>query len=211
MNVPTDRPSRGARIVQERARTVQRYHAQLRDAMEQNRREVEANAEGGGGTAAHVAGTTTRGHTWLLPPDSPLRRPWRHNMVARPSTSAAAASSSAAGGGDLKLSAPLSEQQLDALRRSCAIHPNQLPKDAGECPICYVTLEVPLATNRFAKATCVVLLPCGGGHCFHYKCIEPWLRKGRICPSCRQTVRVSGPPSSPRRKSESTGTNRPFR
>lgn len=190
-------------VVAERARQVHRYNVDIARGMERNRQAVAAYAGGGGGTAAHMADQTTRGHLWLLPRDSPLRRPWRANVVARPTTSTSDAN------GPLKLSVPLSEEQLDQLRRTCAVtSPEALPEDV-ECAICYTPLELAFA-SLLARDSCIVCLPCGGGHVFHYRCVEPWLRKGRLCPSCRQTLKLSKKVSREARR-PSTSTSIPPR
>ena len=186
-------------VVAERARQVHRYNVDIARGMERNRQAVAAYAGGGGGTAAHMADQTTRGHLWLLPRDSPLRRPWRANVVARPTTSTSDAN------GPLKLSVPLSEEQLDQLRRTCAVtSPEALPEDV-ECAICYTPLELAFA-NLISRDSCIVRLPCGGGHVFHYRCVEPWLRKGRLCPSCRQTLKLSKKVSRSEVRRPSTST-----
>ena len=191
-------------VVAERARQVHRYNVDIARGMERNRQAVAAYAGGGGGTAAHMADQTTRGHLWLLPRDSPLRRPWRANVVARPTTSTSESN------GPLKLSVPLSEEQLDQLRRTCAItSPEALPEDV-ECAICYTPLELAFA-NLLARDSCIVRLPCGGGHVFHYRCVEPWLRKGRLCPSCRQTLKLSKKVSRSEARRPSTSTSIPPR
>lgn len=160
----------------QRARTVRRYGQQVRAALEQNRQEVSEHAAGGGGTAAHLAERTTRGHIWLLPQDSPLRRPWRANMVARPSTSTTEVPS-----GPLKLSQPLNDAQLAALRRTCVLL-SGIPQE--DCAICFSPMKLDQKDS-------VIRLPCGGAHVFHFKCIEPWLRRARLCPTCRQTLKVA--------------------
>ncbi|XP_062220995.1 E3 ubiquitin-protein ligase ATL23-like [Phragmites australis] len=48
----------------------------------------------------------------------------------------------------------------------------------GECAVC---LEAFQAGDR-----CQVLPRCGHG--FHAQCVDPWLRKSRVCPICRAEV-----------------------
>ena len=159
------------------------YRSQLRAALEQNRRAVSDYAAGGGGTAAHRADLTTRGHIWLLPPDSPLRRPWRSNMVAvaRPATADV-------GHAPIQIAQPLTEHQINALRHQCTLHSaSSIPSD--DCAICYTPMSLGFGTPHAADA-CIVRLPCGGGHVFHFRCVEPWLRKAKLCPTCRGTLRI---------------------
>ena len=178
MNVPVGASSP---VVAARRRERSDYQETLAAGLERNRRAVQAHAAGGGGYQAYRDGLTTRGHIWLLPPDSPLRRPWRDNMVGRPRTT-----SEGSDGASLKIMPPLNEEQLRQLRTTHAVtSADALPKD--ECAICYTHFELPLI-NQLSRQACIVRLPCGGSHVFHYRCVEPWLRKGRICPTCRQTV-----------------------
>ena len=175
-------------LVSERVRRVRNYREATERSMERNRHEVAAFASGGGGTAAHMTGQTTRGHLWLLPPDSPLRRPWRANMVARPSTTTGTGSNSAT---PIRLSLPLSDAELTQLRHVCAIlSVDALPEDR-ECAICCTEMSLPVGGNMMAENECVARVPCGGGHCFHFRCIKPWLLKGRLCPTCRRTLKVN--------------------
>lgn len=180
MNVPLGEPNP---IVAANRRARSSYQATLTAGLERNRQAVAAHASGGGGHAAFVEGTTTRGHIWLLPPE--MRRPWRDNMVGRPRTSTVSAVSGDRGE-PLQVMSPLTEEQLRLLRSQYAItSASALP--AEECAICFQSFELHL-TNQMSRQACIVRLPCGGGHTFHFRCIEPWLRKGRLCPTCRQTV-----------------------
>ena len=188
------------------ARRAREIDNELAEGLEQNRRRVARFAAGGGGFDAHTRGQTTRGHMWLLPPDSPLRRPWRANVVHNPPPppSASGASNSNAYGsistvsGEPRktVSQPFSEEQLAALRRIHAIVDSRALPDE-ECAICYAPFELSNVASKLHRDHCIVRLPCGGAHVFHYKCIEPWLKKGRLCPTCRQTlkVRVASTPS----------------
>ena len=125
-------------------------------------------------------------------------------MVGRPRAATAETS-----GGKLQVVQPLNDEQLRQLRCQYAVtSADALP--AEECAICYEHFELPIV-NQLSRQACIVRLPCGGGHTFHYRCIEPWMRKGRLCPSCRQTVvprarkapqlargrRASAPPALP--------------
>ena len=182
----------GARPSAESAGRNTSFRVKMRRALEHNRQQVAEFAGGGGGTAAHRAEQTTRGHIWLLPADSPLRRPWRANMVARPVTAATTSDTS------LKLSEPLNESQLAALRQKCALlSASSIPAD--DCAICYMPMVLAADGRPMAAHSCIVRLPCGGGHTFHFRCINPWLRKARLCPTCRQTLKVVVPPVGERR------------
>ena len=173
-------------LVSERVRRVLNYHEATEQAMERNRQEVAPFASGGGGTAAHIAGQTTRGHLWLLPPDSPLRRPWRANMVARPATTIGTGSTS-----PIRLSLPLTDAELTQLRNLCAILSTEALPEDRECAICCTEMSLPVGGKMMAESECVVRVPCGGAHCFHFRCIKPWLQKGRLCPTCRRTLKLS--------------------
>ena len=177
MNVPLGAPSP---IVAARLRARREIQASLDAGLERNRRAVAAHAAGGGGHQAHLNGTTTHGHIWLLPEE--MRRPWRANMVGRPRTATADTS----GGGSLQVMKPLDDEQLRQLLCQYAVtSADALPAD--ECAICYEHFELPIV-NQLSRQASIVRLPCGGGHTFHYRCIEPWMRKGRLCPVCRQTI-----------------------
>ena len=183
MNVPLGAQSRIVAANRARARPSS-YQATLTAGLERNRQAVAAHASGGGGHTAYVEGATTRGHIWLLPGE--MRRPWRDNMVGRPRTSSTVSGGSGDGGVPMQVVRPLTEEQLRLLRSQYTIiSADSLPKE--ECAICFQPFELPLG-NQLAREACIVRLPCGGGHTFHFRCIEPWLRKGRLCPTCRQTV-----------------------
>ena len=190
-NRPTRADRLRATIVDARRRQSREYTSALSEGLGNNREAVAEFAAGGGGTAAHVSGSTTRGHIWLLPPDSPLRRPWRANMVARPATTSSSTSE------PISLSMPLTTSQLHELRRTCAVtSAYALPSE--ECAICYSELALPIGRSVLEPEACIVRLPCG--HFYHFRCLQPWLRKGRLCPTCRRTVSVSVRlPMSPRR------------
>lgn len=204
MNVPLGAPSP---IVAARLRARREIQAELVAGLERNRRAVAAHAAGGGGHQAHLNGTTTHGHIWLLPEE--MRRPWRANMVGRPTTATAETSGGSGNGGKLQVMKPLDDEQLRQLRCQYAVtSADALPAD--ECAICYEHFELPIV-NQLSRQACIVRLPCGGGHTFHFRCIEPWMRRGRLCPTCRQTVaprarktpqlargrRASAPPALP--------------
>ena len=177
MNVPLGAPSP---IVAARLRARREIQAELVAGLERNRRAVAAHAAGGGGHQAHLNGTTTHGHIWLLPEE--MRRPWRANMVGRPRTATADTSGAGSGtGGELQVMRPLNAEQLRQLRCQYAItSADALPAD--ECAICYQHFELPIV-NQLSQQACIVRLPCGGGHAFHFRCIEPWMSKGRLCPT----------------------------
>ena len=191
MNVPMNARSRPATsaVVGERVSFARQMDRDLREGLEQSRRQVARYVAGGGGTDAHLRGETTRGHTWLLPPDSPLRRPWRANMVlAPPQPGLSTEGGSNTVSSKMIISQPLSDKQLCVLRRNYAlIDAKDLPNE--ECAICYAPLELTHKLHQ-ARGDCVVRLPCGGSHVFHYSCIEKWLKKGRQCPTCRQTLAI---------------------
>jgi hypothetical protein len=191
------------------ARRAREMDQDLREGLEQNRRRVARFAAGGGGFVAHARGQTTRGHTWLLPLDSPLRRPWRANIVHNPSASGTSSSNqsiSSRAASRKTVSQPFSEEELSALRRAHAIVDSRALPDE-ECAICYAAFELSHA-SKLHRQHCIVRLPCGGSHVFHYRCIEPWLKKGRLCPTCRQTLKVRAATLIPR-GGDTTSTDRP--
>ena len=70
----------------------------------------------------------------------------------------------------------LSAEDLDGL----PWHEHDHEGKAGECAVC---LEAFRAGDR-----CRALPGCEHG--FHAQCVDPWLRKSRVCPVCRAVVVV---------------------
>jgi len=70
----------------------------------------------------------------------------------------------------------LSAEDLDGL----PWHDHDHEGKAGECAVC---LEAFRAGDR-----CRALPGCEHG--FHAQCVDPWLRKSRVCPVCRAVVVV---------------------
>ena len=53
--------------------------------------------------------------------------------------------------------------------------------DVDDCSICQETIK---AGDSFRR------LPCSStvNHCFHQKCIDPWLERNTTCPNCRSKL-----------------------
>eukprot|EP00966_Prymnesium_polylepis_P120313 2780247-Prymnesium_polylepis.1 len=143
-------------------------------------------AQGGGGSNAHLNDLTTRGHAWLLRRDSPLQRPWRAHMAAPPSNEYIAEPDP----DELRLAPPLHADQLAELRMQCAVlAADGIP--ARPCAICDEMMVLPAAGKLYEEKKSIVRLPCGHGHCFHFRCVQPWLGKARLCPTCRSPLQVT--------------------
>eukprot|EP00930_Biecheleria_cincta_P073012 TRINITY_DN60350_c0_g1_i1.p1 TRINITY_DN60350_c0_g1~~TRINITY_DN60350_c0_g1_i1.p1 ORF type:complete len:430 (-),score=56.48 TRINITY_DN60350_c0_g1_i1:340-1629(-) len=54
-------------------------------------------------------------------------------------------------------------------------------EDPDECAVCFSALD--------AKGPLCVRLPCAPQHIFHLGCVQPWLRKASLCPTCRRDIR----------------------
>ena len=78
--------------------------------------------------------------------------------------------------GDEERAEGLSAEDLDGL----PWHDHDHEGKAGECAVC---LEAFRAGDR-----CRALPGCEHG--FHAQCVDPWLRKSRVCPVCRAVVVV---------------------
>ncbi|RCV08190.1 hypothetical protein SETIT_1G306400v2 [Setaria italica] len=72
----------------------------------------------------------------------------------------------------------LSAEDLNGL--PCHDHESKAGAGGGECAVC---LEAFRAGDR-----CRALPGCEHG--FHAQCVDPWLRKSRVCPVCRAVVVV---------------------
>jgi hypothetical protein len=53
--------------------------------------------------------------------------------------------------------------------------------EVGECSICLGMIK---AKDTFKRLSCSETT----NHCFHSKCITPWLRSNNTCPNCRAKV-----------------------
>nr|CAB3447818.1 unnamed protein product [Digitaria exilis] len=76
--------------------------------------------------------------------------------------------------------AGLSAEDLDAM--PCHEHAGSKAGAGGECAVC---LEAFQDGDR-----CRALPGCE--HRFHAQCVDPWLRKSRVCPFCRAEVVAVG-------------------
>lgn len=54
-------------------------------------------------------------------------------------------------------------------------------EEPDECAVCFCGLD--------AKGPLCVRLPCAPQHIFHLACVQPWLRKASLCPTCRRDIR----------------------
>lgn len=57
---------------------------------------------------------------------------------------------------------------------------NTFPMVSHDCSICLSNFEV--------EDPCVILPGCE--HCFHFTCIEEWLKTNSSCPYCRRNIRL---------------------
>ncbi|CAN6233601.1 unnamed protein product [Urochloa humidicola] len=74
--------------------------------------------------------------------------------------------------------AGLSAEDLDGL--PCHEHGSKVAGAGGVCAVCLEAFE--------AGDRCRALPGCEHG--FHAQCVDPWLRKSRVCPVCRAVVVV---------------------
>jgi hypothetical protein len=86
---------------------------------------------------------------------------------------------------------------LNAEKRETLLVKHRLFESAesATCAICQKTLA--------ADEECVVRLPCGEGHEFHFECLEAWFDMASQCPTCRQELSLEGHSTS----TSSTGRN----
>ncbi|KAL1503594.1 hypothetical protein AB1Y20_012071 [Prymnesium parvum] len=50
-----------------------------------------------------------------------------------------------------------------------------------ECAVCCMAMH--------PEKELVVALPCGGDHCYHWRCLKPWFSKASFCPTCRGALK----------------------
>eukprot|EP00933_Yihiella_yeosuensis_P053686 TRINITY_DN51959_c0_g1_i1.p1 TRINITY_DN51959_c0_g1~~TRINITY_DN51959_c0_g1_i1.p1 ORF type:complete len:218 (-),score=31.09 TRINITY_DN51959_c0_g1_i1:224-877(-) len=129
--------------------------------------------------------------------------PWRG--VA--SESSARSSGNGRSSSEKRLSPPLTAAGLTALRKQHAVSPNENLAEDEDCPICMRSLRPgpnSCKVDPGSNMNVIVRLPCGGDHLFHWQCVQPWLSRCRLCPTCRREVQItcreasSGPGLRPR-------------
>ena len=69
--------------------------------------------------------------------------------------------------------APLTQQQIDAMETITA----KGDENDGKCASCSVCLSDIEGGENMKRLSC--------GHCYHSPCIDTWLLRSRICPTCR--------------------------
>jgi len=116
-------------------------------------------------------------------------RPWLEDVISNPCPHLADNDGRSGGRARRRLcsktlSAPLPPGHMRYLRSNCAVDRTSADSVEEICPICLESLRL------FASERCV-RLPCGGGHEFHMRCVEPWFRKCSLCPKCRQPLHIA--------------------
>jgi hypothetical protein len=72
------------------------------------------------------------------------------------------------------------DEDLETLAPKQLVVEGEPPENRHECGICLSEIDSGMWR----------MLPCGGEHCFHTECCDPWLRTHDTCPMCQQIIKV---------------------